>query len=137
MGNIVLIYFIDSLLNFIHYFLGLIPNYLIGYIIESIFYLPAFYIAFKIYYWDKRSIWKANLLSCLALANGVGSASLVIVGALIFKVVQPDLVTIASIVIIVLEAFTAGKFYYQKPKTRRKIQNTKPKASSSALQPHQ
>jgi len=96
-----------------------VASYLIPYTTELLIYLPFFLLAFFGYYFWPTSVWKRRLIECLVLANGVGAAFLILIGTVILQTVQPDLVTIISTVILILDAFYTGKFRAQKPGKKR------------------
>ncbi len=105
----------------------MVTSYLIPYATELLIYAPFFALAFLGYYLWPTSVWRKRLIECLILANGVGAGFLILIGTVILKVVQPDLVTIVSITITLFDAFYTGKFNAQKPKiskNRGKPRNT-------------
>ncbi|OGH07361.1 MAG: hypothetical protein A2W22_01565 [Candidatus Levybacteria bacterium RBG_16_35_11] len=90
-------------------------------LLQTVIYLPFFALALALYYRSERSVWKGQLIECLALANGVGAFFLVIIEVTFFPPFNIDVVTFFSIIIIGLNAFYTGKIKKpQKPIIGRK-----------------
>ena len=98
----------------------MVASYIIPYATEFLIYMPFFVLAFLGYYFWPTSVWKKKLIECLVLANGIGAAFLILIGTVILQTIQPDLVTVVSTAILILDAFYTGKFRAQKAKVRRK-----------------